>query len=72
MSPRIAHAPISDKPSGSVAECTKRKLLLEGKTSASVKKANSSVPASTEEQKYDFDLMIDLIESAAYDAFGSS
>ena len=35
---------------------------------ASIKKAKTSVPASAEEHIYDFDLMIDLIESAAYDA----
>ena len=43
-------------------------MLPEEKATASVKKAKTGVPASTEEQKYDFDLMIDLIECAAYDA----
>ena len=43
-------------------------MLSEGKAEASAKKAKPSVPGSTEEQKYDFSLMIDVIESAAYDA----
>ena len=68
MSPRLAPAPISDKSSGFAALSAKRKLLPEGKASASVKKAKSSVHAPIEEQKYEFVLMIDLIESVAYDA----
>jgi hypothetical protein len=67
MSPRLAAAPVSDKLLGSAAPSAKRKLLLKEKASASIKKAKSSVPAPTEELKYDFDLIIDLIEGAAYD-----
>ena len=32
------------------------------------KKTKLNVPAPTEEQKYDFNFMIDVIDSAAYDA----
>ena len=68
MSPRIAHVLVSNKPSGYVASSAKRNLLPEEKATASVKKAKTGVPASTEEHKYDFNFMIDVIESAAYDA----
>ena len=60
------HNPLTDKPSGSTV--AKRKLLPEEKAEASAKKGKHSVPSSTEEQKYDFNIMIDVIESAAYDA----
>jgi hypothetical protein len=68
MSPRIARAPVSDKPSGCAAPSVKRKLMPEEKAAASTKKAKPNVPPSTGEQKYDFNSMIDIIESAAYDA----
>ena len=42
--------------------------MPEEKAYACVNKAKSSVPAPTEELKYDYDLMIDLIESVAYGA----
>ena len=65
---RHAPSPVTDKPSGSAP---KRKCMSEGKTEASTKKARPNVPASTKEQEYDFNLMIDLTESAAYDAKSS-
>ena len=68
MSPRLAPTPVLDKPSGSIAPSAKGKLLPEEKASASVKKAKSSVPAPIEEMKYNFDLMIELIESVVDDA----
>jgi hypothetical protein len=42
--------------------------MPEEKAKAIAKKPKHSTPASTEEQKYDFNLMIDVIESAAYAA----
>jgi hypothetical protein len=73
-SPRHAPNPFTDKPSGSAAPRTltntaaKRKLQSEEKADVSAKKARPNVPTSTEEQKYDFKFMIDVIDSAAYDA----
>jgi hypothetical protein len=49
MSPRLAPAPISDKPLGSAAPSTKRELLPKEKAIASIKKAKTNVPASIEE-----------------------
>ena len=46
---------------------TKRKLQSEGIADASAKKARSNVPASTEEQKYAFKFLVDVIDNAAYD-----
>ncbi|XP_044403437.1 uncharacterized protein [Triticum aestivum] len=67
MSPRLAPAGVSD-PSGSAAPSAKIKLLPEEKAIVAIKKAKSRVPASTKEQKHDFEFMIDLVECAAYDA----
>jgi hypothetical protein len=67
--------PTANKPSGSAPPksltktATKRKLQVGKEDDDATKKAKSSVPATTEEpKKYDFKYIINVIDSAAYDA----
>ena len=63
---RIVQKASDSAPPTSSKSASKRKLRAEG--DASAMKAKHSIPASKEEQKYDFRMMIDIIDSVAYDA----